>query len=587
MRTGRILGAAVVALALTGPVTADARPVPTARVVVQSRYDAAAAAAAVRAAGGTVTTPLPIVAGVAAELRADALARLAADPRVRAVTPDSAVRVNSVTDETNVSTIKSVYRDEIGATALAAQGTTGKGVRIALVDTGVNEVADLAGRIVRVQDPGATPAPLRGSVPCVDFSGEGDCVDRYGHGTFLAGLMAGNGALSGGRFAGVAPGAEIVSLKIAGRTGAADVSKVLAAIQWVVSFREQYGIDVLNLSLGTNSKASPQVDPLNYAVQQAWRSGITVVVAAGNTGPAAGSISKPGDDPFVITVGAVDDRETPAVDDDRLPNFSARGPVTDVRSGATWNKPDVVAPGARVISLRTPGSHIEQLAGPGQLAGTAYSRYRRGSGTSMSAAITSGAVALLLERHPGWSPDRVKFALASGARKVAARDPAHVGAGLVRVDVADVAPAGVANTNVPAHAMGGGGLDDSRGDVYVGRCDAATGECETCEQSDCPRIEGDETAQGRQFLADRYAEGDWTDESWYMSQWAAPLLGNSWYGNSWYGNSWYGNSWYGNSWYGNSWYGNSWYGNSWYGNVSYEDDYGKPGKGGSWYGAWS
>ena len=585
MRIGAIVGAAVAAAALVAgaPAGAQARQAEAvsvagpARVIVQGTASAAAAADAVRAAGGRVTLDLPVVRGVAAEVPQAALAALAADPRVRVVTPDSEVTVKATTEggTTNVSTIKSVYRDEVGASLLAAQGTTGRGVRVALVDTGVNNVPDLAGRVVPIQDPGNTPEVFRGAVPCVDLSGEGDCVDRYGHGTFLAGLIAGNGAASGGRFVGVAPGVEIVSIKIAGRNGAADVSKVLAAIQWVVSFREDYGIKVLNLSLGTNSRVSPQYDPLNYAVQQAWRSGIAVVVAAGNIGGPE-SISKPGDDPYVITVGAVDDRETPGLDDDRLPKFSSQGPVRD--GALTWNKPDVVAPGGRVISLRAQGSHIEEVAGPGVFAGTQYAAYRRGSGTSMSAAITSGVAALLLQRHPDWSPDRLKYALTSTATKVAARAPSQVGAGLVRADLADAAGAGLANQSIQTQAMGTGSLDGSRGDVTTGRCDPKTGECERCDgTTGCPPIDGEETAQGRQFLSDRYAEGNWTEASWYTSQWAAPLLGNSWYGNSWYGNSWYGNS----------WYGNSWYGNSWYGNVDDSDSYGRPGKGGSWYGAWS
>ncbi len=580
MRTRRILGAAVAAAAALGSLAAGAgarAAVPTTRVIVQGT-GTADAAAAVRAAGGEVTAELPVVSGVAATVPAAAVERLGADPRVRVVTPDSVVTVNASVDgsSTNPSTIKSVFRDEIGASVLAAQGTTGRGVRVALVDTGVNEVPDLAGRIVPVEDPGNTPEPFRGAVKCVDFSGEGDCVDRYGHGTFMAGLIAGNGAASGGRFTGVAPGAEIVSLKIAGRTGAADVSKVLAAIQWVVSFRQDYGIKVLNLSLGTNSKVSPQYDPLNYAVQQAWRSGIAVVVAAGNTGPGAQTISKPADDPYVITVGAVDDRETPGQDDDRLPRFSARGPV--VVGDTSWVKPDVVAPGGKVISLRVADSHIEETAGAGTFAGTPYAAYRRGSGTSMSAAVTSGAVALLLQRHADWTPDRVKYALMSSAQKVAARDRNQVGAGLIRVDLADLAAPGLANRDVALSAVGTGSLDGSRGDVFVSSCDAKTGECGTCEGGGgCPAIRGDQTAQGKQYVSDRYAEGNWTDSGWYTSQWAAPLLGNSWYGNSWYGNSWYGNS----------WYGNSWYGNSWYGNEEMSDSYGTPAKGGSWLGAWS
>lgn len=583
MRTARLLGVAVAAAAFVAPLgaaTAAVRPAATRHVVVQGRADSATTAAAVRRVHGRVTKTLDIVAGVAADVPAGAVAALRNDPAVRAVTDDATVTVSSRlldadasgTTSTNTSTIKSVYRDEIGATILNAQGSTGGNVRVALVDTGVSDVPDLAGRVVPVQDPGGTPSALRESVRCVDFSGEGDCVDRYGHGTFLAGLIAGNGAQSGGLYAGVAPTADIVSLKIAGRNGAADVSKVLAAIQWVVSFHEQYAIKVLNLSLGTNSRVPYSIDPLNLAVEKAWRSGITVVVAAGNSGPGFGSIAKPADDPLVITVGAADDRETPGLDDDRLPNFSSRGPTHDGIA-----KPDVVAPGARLVSLRLTDSHIEEMAGPGQFAGTPYAAYRRGSGTSMASAVTSGAVALLLQRHPEWTPDRVKYALTSTAHKVAARDARLVGAGLIQLPAADTARPGVANLDVATFAMGGGSIDGSRGEVRVGQC-SGTQDCARCDvNADCPAVTGDNTAQGRTFNANQYTNSQWTDSTWYTSQWAAPILDTGWYGNSWLGNSWLGNS----------WLGNSWLGSSWYGNDDTADDYGKPGRGGAWYGAWS
>jgi serine protease AprX len=573
VRSARLFGVAMAVAGLCLPLAPAhaAAPAGSAKVVVQGRGDEVAAAAAVRRAGGTVTRSLPLIRGVAATLPARNVAALTRDPAIRTVTPDAEVRVTSLLQPADAADVKSVYRDEIGATALAARGATGKHVRIALVDTGVTETPDIAGRIVDVADPGSTPEPLRSSVHCVDFSGEGDCVDRYGHGTFLAGLMVGNGAASGGRFAGVAPGADIVSVKIAGRNGAADVSKVLAAIQWVVSFRSDYGIKVLNLSLGTNSTAPYTLDPLNLAVEQAWQAGITVVVAAGNSGPKAGTISKPGDDPLVITVGAVDDRETPGLSDDRLPNFSSHGPTHDGIA-----KPDVVTPGARLVSIRLKDSYIEEQAGPGSLAGTAYDAYRRGSGTSMSAAVASGAAALLLERHPDWTPDRVKYAMTATAHKVAARDPRAIGAGLVNVEDADRAPAGLANRDVVTLATGGGSLDASRGEVRLGLC-RNNDDCARCDvDGDCPPIEGEQTAQGRMYDADRYARANWTEGSWYLSQWAATPVDTGWYGNTWLGNTWLGNTWLGNTWLGSSWYGYS----------DSDDSYGKPARGGAWYGAW-
>ena len=275
---------------------------------------------------------------------------------------------------------------------------------------------DLAGRIVPVTDDrtGRTSA-------CHDLSGERSCADGFGHGTFMAGLIAGAGSATSGP-TGTAPEASLLSVKVAGADGAADVSTVLAGLQWVVSFADRYGIRVVNMSLGTDSTQSYEDDPLNYAVQRAWAAGIVVVVAAANTGPAPGSIAKPGDDPWVVTVGAVDSNGTPGLGDDRVPDFSSRGPT---RHGVA--KPDVVAPGARVLSLRVPGSTLDRRYPPADTT----SPYRAGSGTSMATALVSGTAALALQANPALTPDELKHALAADARPVASDDPAAVGAGLV------------------------------------------------------------------------------------------------------------------------------------------------------------
>ena len=391
---------------------------------------------------------------------------------------------------------------------------------------------------------------------CHNLSGEPGCGDSYGHGTFLAGLIAGDGTASAGRFAGVAPKAEIVSVKIAGRDGSADVSKVLAAIQWVVSFKDQYRISVLNLSLGTNSTAPVATDPLNHAVQRAWGAGIVVVVAASNRGPAAGTISKPADDPFVVTVGAVDDRETPALSDDRSPAFTGRGPTAHGLA-----KPDVVAPGVRLVSLRSPGSFIESRAKGGGVDST----YRRGTGTSMSAAVVSGVAALVREAQPTWAPDRVKTALKATAAKVNSGVPALVGSGIVQGHLAAAHTGPTLLQGVPG-AAGTGTLDASRADVLVERAGCTT---------ECPATQGQVTEQGVPYSPTAYTGTEWTGNSWYSSQWVA-LTGNSWYGNSWYGHD-------------SGLYGNSWYGNSWYG-VEGDDPaatpFGLPIPGSAWYGVY-
>ncbi len=405
----------------------------------------------------------------------------------------------------------------------------GDGVRVALIDTGISPVADLAGRIVPV----AHPLQAWRTADCVDLSGEGTCVDGYGHGTFMAGLVAGTGAASGGAYRGVAPGARIVSVKISGRDGATDVSKLLAALQWVVSFKDVYRIRVVNLSVGTDSATSYRHDPLNYAVERAWRSGLVVVVSAGNRGPAAGTISKPGDDPLVVTVGAVDDRSTADIGDDALPEFSGRGPTT----GDGLAKPDLVAPGARVVSLRAPGSYLEANA-PSSWAARDY---RRGSGTSMSAAVVSGVTALTLQANPSWTPNRVKHALTATGRMVTGSDRMSLGSGLVDAyAAARAAPPGLANQDADVVSDGTGSLDGSRGNVRVTvPCIGVDGSGSSCALS------GERIAPGQPWRTREYTRSRWTPQTWYASQWREWLAGHSWNGHSWNGHSWNGHSWTG------------------------------------------
>ena len=558
---GVVLAAGLVA---GGLVAAPPPPLPLpvseqfAAVIVQSTGDARDAVAAVRTAGGAVTRELPIVDGVSARVPAAALPWLATSSGILAVTPDEAVRTSGTADPVNPSTIKQAFLQSTGVGKLHQEGFTGTGVRVALIDTGVTPGTDLAGRVVPVLDAHATSASAATVVPCVNFSGESSCDDTYGHGTFMAGLIAGNGQASGGHFSGAAPGAQIISVKIAGATGAADVTKVLAAIQWVVSFGDRYGIKVLNLSLGSNSTRDPAIDPLNRAVQRAWQAGIVVVVASGNSGrpksAGARTVTKPGDDPLVLTVGATDDRETPGTSDDRVPRFASRG-------SAALAKPDVVAPGAHVVSLRAPGSTIDRL-------GTKLDdTYRRGSGTSMSAAIVSGAVAALRQARPTWTPDQIKYAVRETARKVALSDPYAIGRGLL--DVADAARVDVRLAPIQQSIQGvvGNTLDATRAGlrvVGVGCSDqqqlrsalaALTAMPGPVCAGDTP---GDtETAQGRAFDGAAYSEAQWSESTWYASQWATGRLGNDWTGNDWTGNDWTGNDWTGNDWTGADWDGGS------------------------------
>lgn len=516
--------------ALVTPAAASAPAPAKARKVVVQASSVQAAALAVRRAGGTVVRALPIVDGVAAVLPAGA--RLTG---VDAVTDDGRVASDSV-DSSGGTTATNVYPQETQATDV---GTPNRSVTVALIDTGIADLPALAGRVLPVPDPRSQGQ----TAPCANFSSEPGCDDSYGHGTFLAGLIAGGGA-----YPGMDPNAKLVSIKIAGRSGAADTSQLLAAIQYAVSFKDALNIKVLNLSLGTDSNHDSRKDPLNRAVERAWQAGITVVVAASNRGHdgSTGTISKPGDDPLVVTVGALDDLGTTSRNDDTVPAFTAQGPVLQGTTGDVLRveKPDVVAPGVGLVSLVSPGSHIEQTA-PASSVGT--DGYRRGSGTSQATAVVSGAAALLLERRD-WSPDEVKAALVRGAYPVDDAPATLVGAGLVSVSAA--LGQAVSGATQPAPRQDAfDGLDATRRGVLVTSFLCSTSRL-VVDGDDCTYVHGPLTALAKQaqqgvdllpFDPTTYASGTWDGQSWYGSQW---VQGQSWYGQSWYGQSWYGQSWY-------------------------------------------
>jgi len=511
---------------------ADTRQLHLAPVIVQGASPEAVRAA-VEAHHGKVTQDLWIVGGVAADVPADRLAAIAAEPGITHVSEDVAVQVQDATPSP-LHAASAVYSKAVGADRLWAEGVDGEGITVAVVDTGIAKVADLSGRVVGG----------------VDFSGGNDPYkDEFGHGTFVAGLIAGNGASSGGQYKGVAPKAKLVSIKIAGADGSSDVSHVLAAMQWAVSFRADYGIRVINLSLGTNSTQSYHLSPLNAAVERAWDNGIVVTVSASNTEtPGPGTITKPADDPLVISVGASDDKGTPGQGDDVMAGFSGQGPTA--ADGLT--KPDLVAPGRSVISLRAPGSAID-AAYPGSRVGSAYFK---GSGTSFSTAITSGVAALLLEREPALTPDQVKARLLSTTGAGPIGNPNIDGHGTL--DAYAAAHAGTydsANAGVP-RSLGTGSINIDRGNLEV-----------QLQLGLIPDLLGlllqpvyqvlfgtNLTAQNQLFDSLEFLTSEWSGARWYDSQWS----GARWYGARWYGARWYGARWYGARWYGARWYGIAW-----------------------------
>src|SRR5690606_17662424 len=179
-----------------------------------------------------------------------------------------------------------------------------------------------------------------------------ESYDDDGHGTHVAGIIAGNGFASGGKDVGVAPGARLVGVKVLDQDGGSPISRVIAGIQWVVENRKNLKIQIINLSLGAPAEKGYRKDPLSQAVEEAWRRGLVVCVAAGNRGPEEGTITTPGINPSVITVGSIDDQRTIPRLDDVMTDHSGRGPTVD-----ELVKPDLVAPGARITSLKPGGEY--------------------------------------------------------------------------------------------------------------------------------------------------------------------------------------------------------------------------------------
>ena len=495
----------------------DAASTTRAVVVRELAPGSDAAERAVRAVGGSVTTPLPIVDGFSAQVpvaRLDALRRSAG---VRSVDLAAPVHFDGAYGQGSRGP-SAVYSDAVRADRAWSAGHRGQGIGVAVIDTGVNAVGDLAGRVSH----------------SADFTADGDGVDRFGHGTFVAGLVAGTGATGTG-VRGVAPAAHVISLKIAGRNGSADITHVMAALQYAVSFKDVYDIDVVNLSLGTDSTQDTRIDPLNMAVERAWAAGLVVVVSASNRGPDAGTVTKPADDPWVITVGSAADASTPGIADDTVPAFSAAGPT---RSNGIA-KPDLVAPGGSVVSTRAVGSTIDQEHAGARI-GT---QHFVGSGTSFSSGVVSGAAALVLSRTPSLTPDQVKARLVGTARPGPVTDVQRVGAGWL-----DAAAATLSNSTAAANAGlprsdGSGSLELSRGSMGVQIQTGVVGSL-LGPVPVLTTLTGAVTAQDRPFDLAAYRDGAWTAPSWSGSQW----YGSQWYGSQWYGSQWYGSQWYADQW---------------------------------------
>ena len=487
----------------------------------------AAATSAVTSAGGQVTEPLTAANAVLAQLTPSEVTLLQAVPGVT-VTPDVTVSVQDFNGSTSdpPHTPSDAFLAQTGAPQVWSQGDNGSNVSVAVLDTGIDALPDFASRLVGG----------------VDLSGEGNAFhDSYGHGTFDAGLIAGNGASSAGAYSGEAPGANLVSVKVAGASGQTDLATVILGVGWTMANRQAFHIGVLNMSLGYQPLESTAVDPLDVAVENAWNSGLVVVVSSGNAGPFNGTVESPGDDPLVVTVGALDDLAQKQVFKDVMTTFSSVGPTNP----DGWLKPDLVSSGRSVVSLLAPGSTIAGQY-PSAQVGTANFV---GSGTSFSAAITSGAAALVLAAHPGYSPEQVKAALLSSTAPGPVGNPVVDGHGALNA-LAAVGQMPLDLTQTPSLLA-----------VPMG---ATVGLSSTWSTSSWNPANWSSMAWNGESWNGGYWSGEsWNGESWNGESWN----GESWNGESWNGESWNGESWNGESWNGESWNGESWNGESWNGSA--------------------
>ena len=470
---------------------------------------------AVRALGGSVDRPLRLVGGFSARVPARSVARLRRSDGVRSVTADRAFTLH---DADAGSTLPGTSLAVAGATIRTGLvGAGGAGVDVALVDSGVSPVAglDAPGKVVHGPD-------------LSEDAGDPDKahLDGFGHGTHLAGAIAGDDAASG--FAGVAPAARIVSVKVADHDGQTTLSRLLGGLDWVTrnGRRDGLNVRVVNLAFGADAGGDYRTDPLALAVERAWQQGVVVVAAAGNGGNETSSLDSPAYDPYVLAVGAEDSAGTADASDDFVAEFSSRGSAT--------RAPDVVAPGVAIVSLRVPGALLDEQFHAARIG----ERHFRGSGTSQAAAVASGAVARLLAARPELGPDEAKAVLRATARPLDGADAALQGSGLVDVTAAAAAavPADARQRHARAHG--------------TGRMRGTLGVELAVEHPD---------ADASRWTASRWTASRWTASRWTASRWTA----SRWTASRWTASRWTASRWTASRWTASRWTASRWTASRW------------------------
>jgi serine protease AprX len=447
---------------------------------------------------------LGLINGVEATVPAAQLKKLVGIPGIN-VTPNANVQLSGSSSTTVLPKSSQLWPYESGNADMWAGDTllyAGKFPAIAIVDSGVQSRSDFGSRIVA-------------SVNLSTLDGNTSTDDQRGHGTFVAGIAAG----AAPDLAGAAPGAPIVSIKVMDSNGQAKTSDVISACQWILDHKGQYNIKVANFSMHSSYSTNSYRDPLDQAVERLWFNGVTVVAAAGNYGTSAtspsGVLYSPGNDPFVITVGAVDLGGSSKAKDDAIAPWSAWGYTED-----GFYKPDIAAPGRYMVGPIPAGSTIAQQKS-GSLVGSDRIQL---SGTSFAAPVVSGTVAQMLVRHPSWTPDQIKGALMRTARKVTVGNPKSAGLGELtasRAAAATFAP----NPNLGLERFMKSAADGS-GQVFDAMSWASA-------------AKSDMSWNSMSWSSQSWSDMSWADQSWASMSWADM----SWSSMSWADMSWADMSW--------------------------------------------
>jgi serine protease AprX len=449
----------------------------------------------------------------------------------------------------------------VGAHDAYAAGITGKGVGVALIDTGVARVPGLdSGNVV--------------DGPDLSFDSQDPALahaDGFGHGTHLASIIAGRDKAGTpasyddpDSFNGIAPDARLVDVRVGAGNGAVDVTQVIAGIDWVVEHAKDNGnnIRVINLSYGTDGVQDSAVDPLAFAVENAWKHGIVVVVSGGNEGESTQQLANPASDPNVIAVGAMDSAGTADTADDTVPEWSTKGTAA--------RHVDVVAPGVSVTGLRVPDGYADSRNPQARVG----KRFARASGTSQAAAVVSGEAALLLQANPTLTPDQVKGILTGSATGIRRSTANLAGSGKadIRTSLDRLAKGALAQLRLPANRYGSGtgSLEAARGNSHVvSGDDVLSGEVDIFGQDwngakwarddAAKNVWKDGTWRGELMTGGKWAQGSWPTTTWAMDDWSA----KTWRADDWSAKTWMGSEWSAKTWRSDAWSAKTWRGEDW------------------------